>query len=270
MHNMNELVGRANFLFITLDTLRYDVACTELAAGRTPCLARTLPRRGWELRHAPGSFTYASHSAFFAGFLPTPASPGNHQRLFALDFPGSTTTGSSTRVFETGDIVAGFAAEGYRTLCIGGVGFFKKENPLSRVLPEMFQESYWEPRFGVTDAESTRHQVAFAMQRMREIPEEKLFLFMNVSALHQPNCFYLPGASTDCIETHAAALRYVDNQLAPLFSAFRERGDTFVIICSDHGTTYGENGYTGHRLAHEKVWNVPYAEFLMPGVNRDR
>ncbi len=265
MLNMNELVGKANFLFITFDTLRYDVACAELAAGRTPCLASVLPASGWELRHAPGSFTYASHCAFFAGFLPTPAVPGNHERLFALGFAGSTSTGRNTHVFETGDIVSGFAAAGYHTLCIGGVGFFKKENPLSCVLPEMFQESYWEPDFGVTDPQSTQHQVAFAVQRMRDLGDEKLFLFMNISALHQPNCFYLPGATADSIETHAAALRYADSQLAPLFEAFRERGDTFVILCSDHGTTYGEDGYTGHRLAHEQVWNVPYAEFLMPG-----
>lgn len=270
MLNMNDLVGKANFLFITLDTLRYDVACAELAAGRTPCLAGVLPAQGWEPRHAPGSFTYASHCAFFAGFLPTPAAPGNHERLFALGFAGSTTTGANTHVFETGDIVSGFAKAGYHTLCIGGVGFFKKENPLSCVLPGMFRESHWEPRFGVTDPESTRHQVAFAVQRMRELGDDKLFLFMNISALHQPNCSYLPGAASDSIETHAAALCYVDSQLGALFTACRARGDTFVILCSDHGTTYGEDGYTGHRLAHEKVWNVPYAEFLLSGARDDK
>lgn len=264
MLNMNDIVGKVNILFITFDTLRYDVACTELAAGRTPCLARVLPPSGWERRHTPGSFTYAAHCAFFAGFLPTPACPGQHERLFALGFSGSATTGSSTHVFTADNIVAGLAAEGYRTVCIGGVGFFKKENPLSRVLPGLFQESYWEPGFGVTDPESTRHQVAFAVRRMEQLPHDKLFLFMNISALHQPNACYLAGAETDSIETHAAALRYVDSQLEPLFNAFRARGDTFTILCSDHGTAYGEDGYTGHRLAHATVWDVPYAEFLMP------
>jgi len=42
-----------------------------------------LPASGWERRHSPASFTYAAHQAFFAGFLPTPASPGPHPRLFA-------------------------------------------------------------------------------------------------------------------------------------------------------------------------------------------
>ncbi|RYZ80354.1 MAG: metalloenzyme domain-containing protein, partial [Proteobacteria bacterium] len=35
------------------------------------------------------------------------------------------------------------------------------------------------------------------------------------------------------------------------------------VICSDHGTTYGEDGFHGHRVAHPQVWNVPYAEFVL-------
>ena len=61
----------------------------------------------------------------FAGFLPTPARPGPHPRLFALAFAGSETTDANTFVFDGhADIVHGFASLGYRTLCIGGVGFF--------------------------------------------------------------------------------------------------------------------------------------------------
>jgi len=43
----------------------------------------------------------------------------------------------------------------------------------------------------------------------------------------------------------------------------RKRAPTFAIVCSDHGTAYGEDGYRGHRLAHEVVWTVPYAEILL-------
>ena len=32
-----------------------------------------------------------------------------------------------------------------------------------------------------------------------------------------------------------------------------------------HGTAYGEDGFTGHRLGHEVVWTVPYAQFVLPG-----
>ena len=83
MLNANAMIGTHDVLLITLDTLRYDVAATALQRGMTPTLARVLPGGQWERRHSPGSFTYAAHHAFFAGFLPTPARPGRHGRLFA-------------------------------------------------------------------------------------------------------------------------------------------------------------------------------------------
>ncbi len=92
MLNANALIGTHDVLFVTLDTLRYDVACAALESGRTPNLAAVLPGGRWEERHSPGSFTYAAHQAFFAGFLPTPATPGAHPRLFAAAFAGSETT----------------------------------------------------------------------------------------------------------------------------------------------------------------------------------
>src|SRR5262249_52736820 len=112
--------------------------------------------------------------------------------------------------------------------------------------------------------DSTANQVAFACARLAELPaQRRLFLFLNVSAIHQPNHFYLPGASEDSLASHAAALAYVDSQLPPLFAALRQRGPTLCIVCSDHGTAYGEDGFTGHRLAHPVVWTVPYAEFVL-------
>jgi len=264
MFDMNQIVGTHDILFVTLDTLRYDIARDLCAAGRTPNLARLLPGGAWELRHTPGSFTYAAHAAFFAGFLPTPAAPGRHERLFALRFEGSTTTASRTCVLDSSDIVTGLRARGYHTACIGGVGFFNKKNPLGSVFPSLFDESHWSPELGVTDPRSTDNQVALARRIMKRLPEEeRLFLFVNVSALHQPNCIYLPGATEDSIESHAAALEYVDRALAPLFDAARARAKTFCVLCSDHGTAYGEDGHHGHRLAHPAVWNVPYAELVI-------
>lgn len=270
MVDMNAIVGSCDIVLITLDTLRYDVACEELAQGRTPNLAKYIPGQKWEKRHSPGSFTYASHAAFFAGFLPTPASPGPHKRLFAAKFGGSESTSSTTFTFDTPDLVSALANVGYKTACIGGVGFFKKENELSNVFPSLFQESYWNSSFGVTDQQSTKFQVEKAVEIISQNRknDKKTFLFINVSALHQPNCYYVPGETVDSIETHAAALRYVDSELPPLFETLSKGKDTFVIICSDHGTLYGEEGHTGHRYAHEKVWTVPFAAFLLEGTKR--
>lgn len=265
MLDMNQIVGSHDILFLTLDTLRYDVAEELCRSGRTPNLAALIPGGRWELRHTPGSFTYAAHSAFFAGFLPTPATPGPHERLFALRFEGSTTTASKTCVLDSSDIVSGLRQRGYHTACIGGVGFFNKKNPLGSVLPSLFEESHWSPETGVTDPRSTENQVALARTIMDRTPKDKrLFLFLNISALHQPNRFYLEaGLESDSIRSHAAALEYVDRSLAPLFEAARVRAKTLCIVCSDHGTAYGDDGFSGHRLAHPAVWNVPYAEFVL-------
>jgi hypothetical protein len=258
-------IGTHDILLVTLDTLRYDVARDELAAGRTPNLAAVLPGGVWQERHSPGSFTYAAHQAFFAGFFPTPIEPGPHPRPFAARFPGSETTGPETCVLDAPDIVTGLADRGYHTVCLGGVGFFNKQSPLGNVLPALFAESHWSPELGVTDPHSTENQVRLAVQILSHLDSgRRLFLFLNIAAVHQPNHFYLEGARHDSIASHAAALRYVDAQLPPLFHAASRRAPTLVFLLSDHGTAYGEAGYHGHRLAHPVVWTVPYAEFLLP------
>ncbi|HEY7416268.1 MAG TPA: STM4013/SEN3800 family hydrolase [Ktedonobacteraceae bacterium] len=261
------LIGSHDLLFITLDTLRYDVAQEQFRQGCLPTLTRYLPPTGWEERHSPASFTYAAHHAFFAGFLPTPVAPGRHPRLFSARFPGSETTTETTLVFDEPDLPTGLAQLGYHTLCIGGVGFFNKQSALGSALPSLFKESYWDSSLGVTDPHSTEHQVTLARSVLERLPPgQRLFLFLNVSALHQPNYFYLPDNADkqDTLASHAAALTYVDAQLAPLFPAMQRRAPTLVILCSDHGTAYGEDGYYGHRIAHPVVWIVPYAQFVLP------
>jgi hypothetical protein len=260
----NELVGTHDIAMVVLDTLRHDVAIEEMMAGRTPNLAALFPG-GWETRHSPATFTYAAHAAFFAGFLPTPAQPGQHARRFALRFEGSETTGPETCMLDGASIVEGLAARGYHTLCVGGVGFFNGKNPLGRVLPALFAEHHWEPRLGVTEPRSFEFQIDVVEHALARLPDERrTFTFINVSALHQPNHFYLSGGPTrDTPASHAAALRYIDAHVPRLLDVLRRRGPLFAIACSDHGTLYGEDGYHGHRVAHPLVTTVPYAEAVL-------
>lgn len=262
MTDMNAIVGTHDVALIVLDALRYDVAAEELAAGRTPNLAAAVG--SWDRRHSPGTYTYASHTSFFAGFLPTPARPGRHPRPFALAFDGSETIGATTCVLEGASIVEGLAARGYHTLCVGGVGFFNLKNPLGTVLPGLFAERYWDRSTGVTDRAAFENQIAIVERSLAALPADRLaFTFVNVPALHQPNWFYLQdGPERDTIASHAAALRHVDAHLPRLFAALRRR-PTFVILTSDHGTLYGEDGYVGHRVAHPLVTTVPYGEVLL-------
>jgi len=258
-----QLIGSHDVLLMTLDSLRHDVALAAIEAGQTPNFARLLPGGRWQRRHSPATFTYAAHQAFFAGFLPTPASPGKHPRLFAARFAGSETTTDATCVLDASDIVTGLAGHGYHTICIGGVGFFNKQTPLGSVLPGLFVESHWDETLGVTSSNSTERQVALAIERIAALPSERrLFLFLNVSAIHQPNRLFLPGAAGDSMASMAAALAYVDRHVARLFDVLTSRAALLAIVCADHGTAYGEEGFQGHRIAHPVVWDVPYAEFV--------
>ncbi len=264
--NLKQCVGEADVLFITLDTLRLDVAEEALGEGLTPNLERIVGSGGWEARHAPGNFTFASHAAFFAGFLPTPRGTGPHERTFALAFEGSESTGPGTLLLPGGSVPEGFATLGYHTICVGGTGFFNPQNALGRHFPSMFAESHWDTSLGVSCPESPKNQFTLAKERVESLPDgQRTFVFINVSAIHQPSTLYLLGSTEESVETQRAALIEVDTQLGPLLDALVRRAPVYAIVCSDHGTAFGEGGYWGHRCGHDVVWTVPYTERLLEG-----
>jgi hypothetical protein len=266
----NACLGTHDILFVTIDTLRYDVAVQALELGETPHLASILPGGAWEKRHSPSSFTFGAHMSFFAGFLPTPAMPRAsgrcaHERLFAARFPGSETTSPRTLLFDTADIVSGFAGHGYQTICIGGTGFFNKRSPLGSVLPGLFHESWWNASLGVTSRNSAANQIGLAAERIKaQSAERRLFVFLNVSACHAPHRFYVEGATRDSPDTQRAALADFDSHLPRLLSAVQARAPVLAVICADHGSAFGEGGYRGHRLGHPVVWEVPYMQAVLP------
>jgi hypothetical protein len=60
-------------------------------------------------------------------------------------------------------------------------------------------------------------------------------------------------------ERQVAALEYLDDVLASLIE--RLPSNTWLIVTSDHGELFGEDGYFGHGpIAHEKVLEVPLVE----------
>jgi len=250
-----------DILMITFDALRFDVAESAWQENRTPFLRGLVPS-GWEPRYSPGNFTYSAHAALFAGFWPTRTTPGRDVRPFALQFPGSRTVGRETLRLKGSDIVSGLSERGFHTVCIGGVGFFNPATPLGAVFPALFRESHWRPEFSVTERNSTRDQVRQACRSVEGTsPGQPLFLFVNISATHPPTRGYLAKARQESAATQVAALEYVDRQLPPLFEAFKRRGRRGkAYLMSDHGTLFGEDGWTGHRTGHCAVWTVPYAE----------
>jgi hypothetical protein len=63
-------------------------------------------------------------------------------------------------------------------------------------------------------------------------------------------------------ERQVAALEYLDAIFARLLE--RLPANTWLIVTSDHGELFGEDGYFGHGpIAHEKVLEVPFLEGLV-------
>ena len=113
--------------------------------------------------------------------------------------------------------------------------------------------------------DSTKNQVDFLLKKLDKAePDRRIFLYLNVDAIHYPNYFYADGAKEDSYESHKAALRYVDGELGRLFAGWKERrGGAFVICLSDHGTCYGEDGCQFHGINHPVVNTIPYKHFFI-------
>ncbi len=264
--DMREVVGKKDILFICLDTLRYDVAVQEEKAGTTPVLNQYGP---WEKCQAPGNFTYPSHHAMFAGFMPCRYDAKNVADRELLFFPRQIGLGNKVPEgsfgFSGSTIMEGLEKEGYDTWCVGGVAFFDKRSDLGKVFPGYFKKSYWNPSFACPVKESTKNQVDFLLKKISAADkEQRIFLYLNVDAIHYPNYFYADGVSHDNLQSHAAALRYVDRELGRLFAGWKsQRKEALVICCSDHGTCYGEDGCQFHGINHPYVNTVPYKHFFL-------
>ena len=264
MRNFKSLLGEANLLFVTLDTLRFDAAQTAWREGRLTTLQPYLGDAGWQLRHTPASFTYAAHHAFFSGFLPTPVSDPSQARLFAAQFLGSTSVDDNTFVFQEATLPEALRANGYKTLCVGGTGFFNLKNEIGSVLPRLFEDRVWSEELGVACRESAYNQCKVASGWIQENSSCPWFTFINASAMHQPNWFYDGEDAQDTLASHTEALIAFDQALSEVISSIANTNrPCLCVLCSDHGTAYGEEGYYGHRIGHSVVWQVPYLEFWL-------
>jgi membrane-anchored protein YejM (alkaline phosphatase superfamily) len=270
--NMNDVVKTHNILLICLDSLRLDVARYAEQENLTP----TINQFGaWEHRHAAGNFTFPSHLALFSGFFPSPVTGISKETrkkswrarwspFIAKNGELGTMPESQAFAFAGDNLVQGLAQIGFRTLCIGGVAFFDKRSALGKVLPALFQESYWHPRFSTRVKEGVKHQVDFFIQKQGLMSKETpIFTYFNLATTHYPTTQYLEGASEESFASQLAALCYADAELSRLFAFAKSQRPTFVMLFSDHGTCFGEDGFYYHGHSHEVVMNVPYKQFFL-------
>src|SRR6266853_1951872 len=261
---MSEEVDPRSFLFVTLDSCRYDT----FAELRPPSLSKVGPLYRAK---APGTFTYGSHAAMFVGFTPgvfelrEPYVNPKFGRIFKMRSRGVADSRAPWVQLDGRNIVEGFKLLGYRTIGAGGVNWFNPATPTAQVLVADFDEFY----FGGRPA-SVRRQTEFLWQRVRGAAgAQPLFVFLNVGETHVP--YYFEGApwspdrnpcrpfaedndTVECRTRQQACLDFVDQEVGPLLEAFREAN---ILVCADHGDAWGEDGLWEHGIHHDKVLEVP-------------
>jgi hypothetical protein len=253
-----------DFLFITLDSLRYDTAALALEAGQTPHFRGLVGI--WERRQTAATYTLPSHVSMFAGMMPRPAGrgepgTGKEARLFALSTSWQRYRGRNIRYFfdDAPNVPKGFESRGYHTVGVGGVGWFSNEVKASSFWGERyFQHFLYKPTYGEEHPHAFEEQIADLGAALKKLPRGRRFIFVNVSSTHRP---YSNGDGTTSVTAQRLCLHYVDQHLPQLLRLMAS--GTVGVVCGDHGDCMGEDGMWGHNVVHEKVFEVPYAEFQM-------
>ena len=259
-----------NFLLLTYDSCRYDV----LVEASTPVLD-SYARIHRAL--SPATFTFAAHQAFFVGILPNTVENVPYYNRFCKQLIGLQEVGegqvvkeSMRKVQSSWNLVQGFRDEGAQTVGAGAMTWFKQES-----LTSGFEDFLW------TGRDACR-QIEYLLSKT-DI-HQPFFGFINFGETHAP--YHFKGQSTRCPDDVRArrmewppkehgptgrateafhyqckAAEFLDNQLPTLFDTLPS--DTIVILTADHGDCFGEDGYWGHGVNHDKVFEVPLSIFRL-------
>ena len=255
-------VNPESVLLITLDSCRYD----SFLEADTPNISAV-----GELHRAkaPGNFTYSSHMAMFMGF--TPGDPSVQQtgvnpkfgKIFRMSQGGIAGKADEHFLLDGRNIVDGFNRKGYRTIGSGAVAWFNTLTETSGHLTSEFNEFHY-----AGNTWSLNEQLTWLSDQLDK-SGQPVFCFLNVGETHVP--YYHEGADwpvddNPCIPFSASndankaryrqikCLEFVDQRLNELLQAFSE---STVVVCSDHGDCWGEDGLWEHGISHEKVLEVP-------------
>ena len=250
-------------ILITLDSCRLDT----FESSFTPSISKVGPLHKAK---SPSYFTYASHAAMFMGFLPSISEAiAFVNSKFAKVFRLSQAAFQAVRAKEGfelsgNSIITGLKRKGYFTIGTGSVNWFDPETETGRELVRDFEEFWF-----AGNTWSLTHQLKWIDSQLARELERPPLIFLNIGETHVP--YWHQGAQwskednpclpfqkqdrrRDCQERQRACLEFVDKQLAPLLERFN---DGTVIICSDHGDCWGEDGIWEHGVSHEKTLAVP-------------
>jgi len=246
-----------NHALIVLDSCRYD----SFMDANTPNMDEFGDtHRVW----SQGLFTLPAHIAFFTGRLPTdPLSElpyvSNNRRPFVLNNLGYKFKIGADLIVDGEDVIDGFNNLGYTTIGSGGVNWFDGSPATQKLIHNFKKFDFFGP-FNIDK------QLEWIIENLNK--QDKIFLFVNIGVTHYP--YVSPFRSSDDLKNRGErkfqieAVEYVDKTIRPLLGLIR---DWKVVITSDHGECFGEDGLYGHGLYHEKVMEVFIKYHGMEGVS---
>lgn len=270
-----------NIVLITFDSCRYDT----LVKANTPFLDQMGKiYSAW----TPASYTLPAHISFFTGILPLvhddiPYINRFNKQLIKMHKGGASLGGDSgnktiSLTASNEDMIHGLRKKGYYTVGSGSANWFDK-----KVLVKNFNH------FKYVRAQSSEAQCNYIRDKLAKNSEDKpFFAFMNFYETHTPYMHYGDDRSDFSMQARdhmefppkedlnkskelgtklhgaqvaaAESLDSVMSNFIPLLPP-----NTLVVLTADHGEAFGEDGFWGHGIYHEKVMNVPMMCFMLNG-----
>ena len=275
--------GANNLVIVVFDSLRYD-SWTAAAPGNLARLGAV------ERRWSYASWTAPSHYNLLMGLLPH-SSPA---RVYASEYYKQDFIRYSDRLGAPGMefkrllpsmFLPTFLRNelGYRTHAMVSMPVLNRHTAINR-------------DFDTYDLMEKHNDMAAMLDQMTFDDERPSFYLLNTGETHYP--YALPGEDpstwprisgvhgvfkrlddqpgpdgepeffdtttlAELRERQINAVGYLDGVMARLFDQVPR--NTWIIVTSDHGELFGEDGYFGHGpIAHDKVLEVPFVEGLVP------
>ncbi len=279
---MSEFVGR-NLVIVVLDSLRYD---SWLEASPTN-LARLGPvQRRWSY----ASWTAPSHYNLLMGLLPHSSPP----HVYASELYKEDLARYSARLGIEGVEFKSLLPSLFLPTFLRKGLDYRTEARVS--MPVLNPYTALNRDFDHYELMPKHNDMMAMVEALRFSEDKPTFHLLNVGETHYPYALpnedtsdwpHLPGfhgvvKSLDDNDplTHDAphfdiaqlaelrhrqvvAVEYLDTVFTRLFEVVPR--DTWIVVTSDHGELFGEDGYFGHGpIAHEKVLEVPFVEGLVP------
>jgi hypothetical protein len=279
--------GARNLIFVVLDSLRYDSLID--AAPQTLAALGTVERR-WSY----ASWTAPSHYNLLMGLLPHSSPPEVYASEYykedfrryseRLGIQGMEFSKVLPSIFLPTYLKHGL---GYTTHAMVSMPVLNPHTVINRdfdsyelmaahndmaAMLDKLTFSDERPSFHLLNVGETHYPYA--------LPDEDPSAWPRISGVHgvfkrlddepgddavptEPREFFDQATLAELRGRQVSAVEYLDGVLARMFD--RLPSGTWVIVTSDHGELFGEDRYFGHGpVAHEKVFEVPFVEGLVP------